>query len=107
MEHVFLSTTTIAAVPCHVSCDLAGEAVILQLQDGVYYGLNTVGARVWQLLQQPTTRREIVSHILNDYEVEPARVEQDIAILLRDLSSRRLIEVRYASGEEASVAPRI
>ena len=29
-----------------VSCDLVDEAAILNMKDGVYYGLNSVGARI-------------------------------------------------------------
>jgi len=40
-----------------VSCDLAGEAAILNLKNGVYYGLDPVGARIWNLIQEPRKLR--------------------------------------------------
>src|ERR1700730_14483347 len=45
----------VEAVPDQVSCDLAGEAVILNLKNGIYFGLDPVGARIWSLIQKPTT----------------------------------------------------
>ena len=42
-----------------VSCELGDEAVILNLEDGAYYGLNEVAARVWKIVQEPRTVGEI------------------------------------------------
>ena len=52
MTQITLGSVVVAA-PRQVSSDLRGEAAILQLESGVYYTLNAVGARVWTLLQQP------------------------------------------------------
>ena len=51
--------SVVSAFPEQVSCDLLGEAVILDLRKGIYYGLNEVGAQVWALIQQPRTISEI------------------------------------------------
>ena len=47
------SETVVVAVQDQVSTNLEDEAVILNLKDGVYYGLDPVGAWIWNLLQQP------------------------------------------------------
>ena len=49
----------VVASSSQVSCDLAGEAAILNLADGVYYGLDPVGASIWNMIQQPKSVREI------------------------------------------------
>ena len=77
-----------------VSCDLAGEAAILNLKNGVYYGLDPVGARVWQLLQEPRTVNEIRDVLLDEFDVESARCEQDLLALLEKLAAEGLIEIR-------------
>lgn len=82
------------ASPDHLSCDLAGEAVILDLATGIYYGLNAVGARVWELLQQPRTLEEVRSVLESEYEVDPARCGRDLEELIDDLVRRRLIHAR-------------
>ena len=51
--------SVVTATRDQVSCDLAGEAAILHLRSGTYYGLNAIGARIWALLQQPTS----VAHV--------------------------------------------
>jgi len=76
-----------------VSCDLAGEAAILNLKDGVYYGLDPVGARIWNLIQQPRTFGEIRDTLLAEYEVDTSRLELDMRTLLDQLAEHQLIEI--------------
>lgn len=78
----------------HLSCDLAGEAVILDLTTGTYYGLNEVGARVWELLKEPRTVEEVRDLLVSEYEVDPVRCERDVQELIEDLVQRRLIHAR-------------
>lgn len=76
-----------------VSCDLSGEAAILNLKAGVYYGLNTVGGSIWKLIQEPRTVKEIRDALVEEYDVEPKRCEQDILELLQELSTHELIKI--------------
>ena len=76
-----------------VSCDLAGEAAILNLKDGVYYGLDPVGARIWKLIQQPRTFGEIRDTLLAEYEVDASSLELDMRDLLDQLAEHQLIEI--------------
>ena len=80
-----------------VSCDLAGEAAILHLGSGTYYSLDRVGARVWSLVQSPTSFRHVRDTLLAEYDVTAERLEQDITELLNTLLAERLIEVRHDS----------
>ena len=81
-----------------VSCDLAGEAAILNLKNGVYYGLDSVGARIWNLVQEPRAVAEIQNAITNEYDVEPERCARDLVDLLEKLLAEGLIEVKDGSG---------
>ena len=76
-----------------ISCDLAGEAAILNLKNGVYYGLNPVGARIWRLVQEPVTFAQIRDSLLGDYDVEKLRLDSDIRDLLNQLAEQGLVEI--------------
>ena len=76
-----------------VSCDLAGEAAILNLKNGVYYGLDPVGARIWYLIQESRTFGELRDTMLGEYDVEPGRLEDDLRILLGELAEQQLVEI--------------
>jgi len=89
-----VETSTVVAVPNQISSSLGEEAVILELTQGVYYGLNAVGARIWELLKEPRTAGEIRDVILDEYDAEPEAVTRDLLGLLTELADRGLIEVR-------------
>ena len=76
-----------------VSCDLSGEAAILNVRAGMYYGLDEVGARAWNLILKSQPAREIKEELLNEYDVEPQRCERDLLALLNDLAGKGLIEI--------------
>lgn len=78
-----------------VSCELAGEAAVLNTKTGVYYGLDPVGARIWQLVQQPRSVSEVGQQLLAEYDVDSQRCVADIVALLEKLRSEGLlVEVR-------------
>ncbi len=84
--------TTVRISPAHVSCGLGDEAAVLNLRTGHYYGLDSVSARIWELMREPTTIAAIRDAIVNEYDVPPERCEQDLFHLLRKLAAAGLIE---------------
>jgi hypothetical protein len=84
----------VVAIEDQVSCDLGGEEVILSLKNGIYYGLDPVGTRIWTLLQEPRSVIEVRDALLERYDVEPARCERDLLALLGEMAAEGLIEVR-------------
>lgn len=89
----------VVATRSQISADLSGEAVILDLDSGVYYGLNEVGAYIWRLICEPMGVDEIEEAILKEYDVSPDRCESDLLILLEDLAAHDLIEIKDTSNE--------
>jgi hypothetical protein len=85
--------STVVVTKDQVSADLSGEAAILNLKTSTYFGLNTVGASIWKLIQEPKTVSQIRDAITQEYDVEPDRCEHDILELLQDLSKNGLIEI--------------
>lgn len=90
----FSGASTIVAAKQQVSCDLAGQAAILNLHSGLYYGLEGVGARIWDLIQEPRTVRQLRDLLTEEYDVEPERCERDLLSLLSRLEAAGLIEIR-------------
>ena len=84
-----------------VHTTLGDEAVILGLEDGVYYGLDAVGARVWSLLAMPRGVSEIVDVVTEEFDVGRERCERDVLALLGELAERRLIRVETDGGHAA------
>jgi hypothetical protein len=85
---------TIVAGKDQICSELGGEAVILQLNTGVYYGLNEVGASIWKLIQESKTIDEIRNSIVEEYEVSLEECDRDLLALLEQFKAEGLIEVR-------------
>jgi hypothetical protein len=92
-QHAIGINSVVVAATDQVSSDLAGEAVILSLRTGMYYGLDRVGARIWALLGAPMRVRDICDAIVGAYEVDPDRCERDVVAFLQQLVTRELIDI--------------
>lgn len=77
-----------------VSCDMAGEAVTLNLESGMYFGMDKVAARIWDLLEEPRTLKHIHDVILQEYEVDQESCERDLLAFLNQMESAGLIEIQ-------------
>ncbi len=81
----------VVATQRHVAAKVTDETVILHLDDGVYYGLNSVGTRIWEMVQQPTAVSELVSVIAGEFDVDAARCEADVRELLASMETKGLV----------------
>jgi hypothetical protein len=88
------------AVSEHLCCDLNGEAVILNLKNGKYYGLNGVGSRIWDLVQTPISSGEIESVILLEYDVALELCQRQVSEFLKQMLAEELIEIVNETGIE-------
>jgi hypothetical protein len=86
-------TTVVVAARDVMTADFAPDVVLLNLQDGVYYGVDDVGARVWTLLQTPMSLRAILDAITAEFDVEPARCHRDVRAFVEQLINRGLADV--------------
>lgn len=90
-------TSIVSASPQQVSCELHGEAAILNLKNGKYYTLNAVGARIWELVQSPVEVVSIYDTISREYSVDRGHIEIDIERLIHDLAKNELLVINPAS----------
>jgi hypothetical protein len=83
--------TRASHVPHMVSADLGGETALLDPERGLYYKLNEVGARIWELLGQSLPAGEIREILLREFDVESEQCEQELFLLLSNLHAFRLV----------------
>jgi hypothetical protein len=87
--------TTVVVSSGQVSCNLGGEAAILSLKTSAYYGLDVVGARIWNLVQEPRRVSVIRDALVQEYDVEAGRCERDVIQLLQRLAAEGLVEIKH------------
>ena len=89
-----LSESTVVVMADHLtSVQVDGERVLLDLEEGIYYGLNPVGARIWEEIQEPTSVEKITAAITAEYDVGSEKCLEDVISLLQDLEENGLIEI--------------
>ena len=72
--------------------ELDGEAVLLEVSSGRYFGLDEVATRIWCLLREHDSVDRIVDRLLEEYEVDEARLRRDVDEFVEQLVAQRLLE---------------
>jgi hypothetical protein len=73
-----------------------GEAVLLNLEDEQYYGLDEVGTVMWDALTSGVTVEEAARRLVEEFDVEAKVLARDIDVLLEELARRGLVEIDRA-----------
>ena len=90
-----MNLTDKVILPAQVMARQVGdETVILDLTSGTYYGLDPVGARIWQLMADGQTLMQVCEVMLAEYDVTREDIERDVLALVETLLERQLISVR-------------
>lgn len=71
--------------------EVGGEAVLLNLASERYFGLDAVGTRIWQLIEQNTPVADIVARIGDEFDAPGEAIERDVDVLLQQLVDAGLI----------------
>lgn len=79
--------------------EVGGETVLLDLASERYFGLDEVGTRIWALITEGSSVGEVVDTLLEEYEVEPLKLEGDIEELLSALLEAGLISTGNAEPQ--------
>lgn len=74
--------------------EIDGELVLLDLRSETYFGLDDVGTRFWTALTGHASLSEARRALLEEFEVEPARLERDFARLVGELETHGLVTLR-------------
>ncbi|MBN1138603.1 MAG: PqqD family protein [Anaerolineae bacterium] len=73
--------------------DVAGEAVLLNLHTGQYYGLDEIGTYVWSALNENMTMDQILAALLTEYDVAEDELQRDLLALIDALCAHELVSI--------------
>lgn len=73
---------------------LQGELVVLDLERGHYYGLDAIGASLWDGLMRGESPEQIASGLVSEYDVDAAQLTRDLVNLAQDLFDKGLLVAR-------------
>ncbi|MBL0141403.1 MAG: PqqD family protein [Betaproteobacteria bacterium] len=74
--------------------ELQGEGVLLNLNSGMYFGLDAVGTRIWQLIAEQEQLGEVARLIEEEFDVSPEQCASDLLALVAWLGSQGLVTIQ-------------
>ena len=80
------------------------QVIVADMRSGHYFGLDGIGARLWELIEEHLGPEAIVQRLYSEYEVSVEVLRQDVGELLRDLLRRGLVEQK--PNRTSSATPR-
>lgn len=84
---------TVVLSPEVISQEVSGETVLLDLDSENYFGLDEVGTRIWQLIQENGELQSVYDTLLAEYDVTPEQLLQDMEKLLTDIQAAGLVRL--------------
>ena len=74
--------------------ELEGEMVLLNLASGTYFGLDRVGTRVWQLVEEQATLDRVLAVMREEFDAPADVLERDVLQLVSQLAAQGLVVAR-------------
>jgi hypothetical protein len=83
-----------------------GEAIIINLANGIYYSMDKVGGMIWEMIEGKHSLEEIITTTVARYDASPEQVQTDIERLADELLRENLVTVwdGDAASDERSAA---
>jgi len=69
------------------------ECVLLDMDSEQYYGLDDIGARMWQVLSENSETEKALTQLLTEYDIDEKTLRQDLLNLITELGNVKLISV--------------
>ncbi|MFM2045541.1 MAG: coenzyme synthesis protein [Pseudomonadota bacterium] len=76
-----------------LSTEVDGEAVMMDVESGLYFTLDPVGTRIWKGLAEPVEVAALCRVLEQEYDAPLPVIERDVLALMQDLAARNLITV--------------
>ncbi|PYS74614.1 MAG: hypothetical protein DMF69_01355 [Acidobacteria bacterium] len=73
--------------------NLGNDIVMMDIEQGSYYGLEGTAARIWEFTEAPVTVGSLCDRLMSEYEVSPEQCRQEVAVFLDDLLSRKIVQI--------------
>lgn len=78
---------------CIIAAELDSELVLLNIEAGIYFGLDTMGTTIWHLIENGLDESQIKDHLLNEFDVTEETVQSDLKEFLGQLIDKGILHV--------------
>ena len=73
--------------------EIDDEVVMMNIQSGKYFGMDAIGSRIWQLVEEKIQVKEIIAQLLEEYNVTEEQCSNDVLEFLNELYEQNLVQV--------------
>lgn len=73
--------------------DLNGDLVMMDLEEGRYFSLNSVGSRIWELIEKPIEVNKVIDSLLDEYDTNRNECEENVLEFLEKLNDSKIISI--------------
>ncbi|MES2044130.1 MAG: PqqD family peptide modification chaperone [Pseudomonadota bacterium] len=74
-----------------LSTEVDGEAVLIGIETGRYYGLDSIGTAIWNRIEEPCRFDALCAGLIEDFDGDPAVIEQETRAFVDMLVERDLV----------------
>lgn len=90
MDEITLEATVVRCSDV-IASPVDHELVMMDLERGMYYALNAVGADIWERLAQPIAVADLCSQLMQKYEVDRETCQADVLAVLNEMAANGLL----------------
>ena len=94
-DSMITRNTVVAIAEGIMVAHLEGDAILLDIESGHYFGLNDVGERIIDLVQEPVAVNVVTNTLLKEYDVGARQLENDVTSFLQEMWERQLVRVMH------------
>ena len=76
-----------------VTAKVDDEVVMMSMQQGEYYGLDSIGSRIWELFAKPNSVENIIETLMQEYDVDRKTCEKDVQEFIQKLVDKGLLKI--------------
>ena len=76
-----------------LAANLGDDVVMMDVEQGAYYGLEAVAARVWALTEQPMAVGSLCERLVTEYQISPEQCRQEVLAFLGDLLNHQIVQI--------------
>lgn len=76
-----------------VSSEIDGETVMMSIEQGKYYGMDSIGSRIWELIEKPILLSDLCNTLTSEFQVNEATCSEDVTSFIEQLMNEKLVKI--------------
>jgi hypothetical protein len=86
--------TIISRSPSVLTAEVGGEIVMMNIEQGHYFGLDEIGSDIWKRIEPPCSFATLIEGLAADYEADRATIVAEVQSLLGNMANHDVVRLR-------------